>query len=93
MRAAGEKAAPEELDDEDYEAAWRAVREKREEIAHLNCEDNQFLLIIRGGRWTRAHKGVAADYAVAMERKGMASHFCSAYGLPKMRSFWFLTVR
>jgi hypothetical protein len=76
------------LDDDEWESVWAEVARKREAWADDHgVVTPDFVTCIRGGAWTRAHRGKLFDHVAAMARKGLPSYFCDLYTLNKMTSF------
>ena len=72
------------LDDVDaMEALWAR---RRDVAVFVDLPiDDKFTWTVRGGKWTKLHKGLAFDCYLGYGRAGVPSAFCKAFGL--RRSF------
>ena len=79
--AAGAISKSVDLSERKIEEAWEALAAKRRDMSdsgnRVSCD---FICFVRGGAWTAAHKGTAADYIVAQAR-GTAVAWCSKFQL------------
>jgi hypothetical protein len=83
-----EDACPWEVPD--IEGVWEALQAKRDEWARADhSTGDDFLTQVRGGAWTAAVKGSAADCIVGQAKKGLPTTWCGQYKLNKMASFSF----
>ena len=68
-------------------AAWAMLLDKRAEIDILSPDTNDFMVFVRGGKWTLEKKKAGYDCIVAIARRGVPAQWCQAYNLPRMKSF------
>ena len=76
----------EPVDGDDVDAELARLREDVAEEAHV---DMYFYARVRGGRWTAANRGVAADAIAGYARGGVARAFCEIFAFSKEMSFYF----
>ena len=79
------------LDEQQIHEAWEELRSTREAWnANLQPLGEDFAVSLRGGAWTRQHRGVAADAVLATASSDLGKAFLRAFGEPKSASFSLL---
>jgi hypothetical protein len=78
----------EDMTEEVLLAAMDELEAARDEHEDCTAEYDHFYFKILGGKWTMAHKGVAADSAGAFARAHVR-FWCDLYMLPKSKSYAF----
>ena len=78
-----------EIGDEDLERIFEEVAERRLELADETRDmvTDQYILAVRGGRWTAEHHGVATDSVRGLAKGREAKEFCEAYHIPQSATF------
>ena len=67
---------------------WDELSSKRHEWREAtNLLDRDFVVEVRGGSWTAAHKNVAVDATSASARTDTGKRWCALYGENRMASF------
>eukprot|EP00973_Karenia_brevis_P079597 11043986-Karenia_brevis.AAC.1 len=80
--------APPQLDDDEIEEVWQKLLDKRVEWAgQFEQEGDDFEVHMRGGLWTRKHKGVVTNEIRGACSTSDARAFCSLYKLPQSITF------
>ena len=80
-----------DLDEEQVAAAWGEFRETRDAWAQsLASSSEDFKVSLRGGAWTRQHRGVAADAVMASAATELGRRWTAQYSCQRMASFSIL---
>ena len=76
------------LDEEDIAKIWDELQTTREAwAANLQPSGDDFVVSLRGGAWTKQHRGIAADAVLATAAHEEARRFLGALGESKSASF------
>ena len=76
------------LTEEELHSVWQELAEKRSTWGQAaSVMDQDFIVEVRGGKWTAQHKNVSVDAISASARSEAGRRWCSTYGANKMASF------
>ena len=80
-----------ELDEVEIQNAWEELRAARESwSSNLRPMGQDFTISLRGGAWTKQHRGVAADAVMATAASEDGKTFLATYGEAKSASYSIL---
>lgn len=81
-----EEEAPQQLAQETLDAAYASLLDKRKAWNEV-LERNDFLVELRGGKWTMSRRGAAWDAVSTKPARSEVAEWCAANGLPKQGSW------
>ena len=80
-----------DLDETEVQRAWEELREAREKWStNVGLGVQDFSITLRGGAWTKQHRGVAADAVLASAVTEDGKAFVACYGEPRSASYSIL---